>query len=100
MAAGLPENRLARLPQPGIDLLQSGDDIGEKTGQIVVSLVKRNPADAIYAVAAANHSLSNVVLPKPAGAETRVSLRPRRSPSFSCSIRRGRDTSSDRNGGI
>jgi len=36
------------------------------------------------------HSLSSMVLPKPAGAETNVSLRV--TPSFSCSVRRGRET--------
>ena len=36
------------------------------------------------------HSLSSVVLPKPAGAETSVSLRV--TPSFSRSVRRGRET--------
>ena len=46
----------------------------------------------------ATHSLSRVVLPKPAGAETRVSLRC--SPASSRSIRRGRGTHSDRAGGV
>ena len=46
----------------------------------------------------ATHSLSRVVLPKPAGAETRVSLRC--SPASSRPIRRGRGTHSDRAGGI
>jgi len=40
------------------------------------------------------HSLSSVVLPKPAGAETSVSLRV--TPSFSRSVRRGRETNSGR----
>ena len=44
------------------------------------------------------HSPTSVVLPKPAGAETRVNLR--WSPSFSRATRRGRDTSSGRMGGI
>ena len=39
------------------------------------------------------HSPSSVVLPKPAGAEMRVSLRPRRSPSSSLSISRDRGLS-------
>ena len=46
----------------------------------------------------ATHPLSSVVLPKPAGAEIRVSLR--WMPAFSRSIRRGRGTSSGRTGGI
>jgi hypothetical protein len=33
------KTHLARLSQADIDLLHSGDDIGEKAGQIVVSLV-------------------------------------------------------------
>ena len=45
----------------------------------------------------ATHSLSSVVLPKPVGAEKRVSLR--WSPSFSRSTKRGRGTSSGRTGG-
>ena len=43
------------------------------------------------------HSLSSVVLPKPAGAETSVSLRV--TPSFSRSVRRGRETNSARTRG-
>ena len=45
---------------------------------------------------------TNVVLPKPAGAETRVNLRPGPcpSPSFSRWIRRGRETTLGRWGGI
>jgi hypothetical protein len=43
-------------------------------------------------------SLTSVVLPKPAGAEMRASLRCR--PSFSRSIRRGRRTAFDGGGGI
>src|SRR5207253_5801985 len=46
----------------------------------------------------ATHSLRSVVLPKPAGAESRVSLRCR--PSFSRAIRRGRRTTFGRGGGI
>ena len=46
----------------------------------------------------ATHSLTSVVLPKPAGAEIRVSFRCR--PSFSRSIRRGRRTTLGRGGGI
>src|SRR4030042_1358736 len=48
----------------------------------------------------ATHSLTSVVLPKPAEAEMRVSLRPEERPSFSRSIRRGRRTILDRGGGI
>ena len=52
----------------------------------------------------ATHSLTSVVLPKPAGAEMRVSVRPKpwlwRRPSFSRSIRRGRRTTLGRGGGI
>src|SRR5438876_11384492 len=47
---------------------------------------------------AASHSLRSVVLPKPAGAEIRVSLRC--SPSFNRAIRRGRRTTFVRGGGI
>ena len=47
---------------------------------------------------AATHSLTSVDLPKPAGAEMRVSLPCR--PSFSRSIRRGRRTTLGRGGGI
>src|SRR3990172_9512081 len=46
------------------------------------------------------HSLSRVVLPKPAGAEMRVNLRPKERPSFNRSIRRGRRTIFGRGGGI
>ena len=46
----------------------------------------------------ASHSLTNVVFPKPAGAEMRVRLRCR--PSFSRSIRRGRLTKLGRSWGI
>ena len=46
----------------------------------------------------ATHSLTSVVLPKPAGAEIRVSLPCR--PSFSRSTRRGRRTTLGRGGGI
>ena len=53
---------------------------------------------------ASTHSLTSVVLPKPAGAEMRVSLRAipsfRQRPALSSSIRRGRETSSGRAGGI
>ncbi len=48
----------------------------------------------------ATHSLTSVVLPKPAGAEIRVSLRPAERPSFSRSIRRGRRTTLGRGRGI
>ena len=47
----------------------------------------------------ATHSLTRVVLPKPAGAETRVSLLPAARPSFSRSTSRGRGTTLRRNGG-
>jgi hypothetical protein len=43
-------------------------------------------------------ALNSVVLPNPAGAETSVSLRSK--PAFNRSIRRGRETSSGRGGGI
>ena len=46
------------------------------------------------------HSLTNVVLPKPAAAETRVSWRPEETPSFSRSIKRGRRTIPGRRGGM
>jgi len=46
------------------------------------------------------HSLTRVVLPKPAGAEMRVNLRPKERPSFKRSIRRGRRTIFGRGGGI
>src|SRR5437868_15476215 len=46
----------------------------------------------------ATHALTSVVLPKPAGAAMRVSLRCR--PSFSRAIRRGRRTTFGRGGGI
>ena len=45
-----------------------------------------------------NHSVTNVDLPNPAGAEIRVSLRC--NPMFNSVIRRGRDTRSGRVGGI
>jgi hypothetical protein len=41
-----------------------------------------------------------VVLPNPAGAEIRDSLRPDRKASFNCSINLGLETSSGRDGGI
>ena len=44
------------------------------------------------------HSLTSVVLPKPAAADTRTSLRC--APSFSRSIGRGRSTCFDRRGGM
>ena len=47
----------------------------------------------------ATHSLTRVVLPKPAGAEMRVNLRPEERPLFSCSTRRGRRTRLDLGGG-
>ena len=48
----------------------------------------------------ATHSLTSVVLPKPAEAEMRVSLRPEERPSVSRSIRRGRRTILARGGGM
>ena len=61
---------------------------------------RRRPATARPPARAqpATHSLTSVVLPKPAGAEMRVSLR--RSPSSSLSVRRGRLTTVARGGGI
>ena len=46
----------------------------------------------------ATHALTSVVLPKPAGAEMRVSLRCK--PSFRRLLKRGRGTRSGRGGGI
>src|SRR5512139_507436 len=46
------------------------------------------------------HSLTSVVLPKPAEAETSVSLQPIAKPSFNRSIRRGRRTVLARGAGI
>ncbi len=48
----------------------------------------------------ATHSLIRVVLPKPAGAETRVSLVPAARPSFSRSTSVGRRTTLRREGGM
>ena len=48
------EAHLARLSQADIDLLQSSDDVREKAGQIVVSLVERNPSDAHTRLAASD----------------------------------------------
>ena len=83
-----------------------------KQNGVVVALVQRDPGDGpsaasdpfgrltatpatstrsgVLAVAGRAHSLSSVVLPKPAGAEMSVSLWC--SPAFNRSIKRGRDT--------
>ena len=84
----------------------------EEANGVVVALVQRDPGDGppaasdpfgrltatpatstrsgVLAVAGRAHSLSSVVLPKPAGAEMSVSLWC--SPAFNRSIKRGRDT--------
>jgi hypothetical protein len=46
------------------------------------------------------HSLTNVVLPKPAAAEISVTRQPIANPSFSRSIKRGRGTTPGRDGGM
>ena len=66
-----------------------------ESGEVVISFVQRQPGHG--ALAAGDHSLTSVVLPKPAGAEMRVSLRCR--PAFNRSIRRGRRTTLAEAGG-
>ena len=64
------------LPISPLHRLERGDDVGPEQRGLIVALVKcehmrQRPAPASKV---ASHSASSVVLPKPAGAETRVSL--------------------------
>ncbi|MCJ7695489.1 MAG: hypothetical protein MUO40_08685 [Anaerolineaceae bacterium] len=64
-----------------------------------VRLITPNVIDCLPFNHDAIHSLTSVVLPKPAGAEMRVNLQPEERPSFSRSTRRRRRTILDRSGG-
>ena len=61
---------------------QGSDHVGQEAGRVVVALVEREPGDLgriamrpYLCPSRWTHSLTSVVLPKPAGAEMRVSLR-------------------------
>ena len=69
--------------------------VRQEPGRFGIALVQREPRDR--QPHSATHSATRVLLPKPAGAETSVSLR--WSPSLSRSSRRGRRTILDRRGG-
>ena len=71
---------------------ERGDEVREKASRIVVSLVQREPGYGTPPPTRfSTHLPSSVVLPKPAGAETSVSLRP--ASGSSLSARRGLATS-------
>ena len=91
-------------PNFGAIVCTADDEVQQKAGQIVIAFVQRQPRDPHPFLApeeevrVAIHSLTSVVLPKPAGAEMSASLRCR--PSLSRSIKRGRGTALGRGGGM
>ena len=97
---GLPIRQEAarRVPHAGQDPGHGGDDVGPEGGGLVVGRLERDPRRGPLRPWAAIHWATSVVLPKPGGAETSVSLdmapRPRRSS------RRARSTALGRGSGV
>jgi hypothetical protein len=80
------------LPNPLLDGLEGYHQVGEKTRGVAVALVERGQATGwSLPLRPFNHSPSKVLLPKPAGAEMRVSLRS--ASGSSLVVNRGRATS-------
>ena len=69
-----------------VDLAEGGNEIAQEASGIIVILVEREPAQGYFSLR--SHWVTKVVLPKPAGADTMVSLRRKEGCSHKSALRR------------